>query len=473
MFRTFMDQKPELEADKLYKLIEEKKRKIGAGYLTDQGALFLVGADLGVSFELGQKSKSTIKDLYVGARDVTVSGRILSVYSPRIFVRKDATNEVKSRTLVIYDKESNIKVKLWDKQVDLPEEMGLTPGKIIRISNASVRQGLDGKGILNVGSGSKIELVSELNSPIPDLNSLTLTIDDITKPQDNVIVTGHLKSSPRVSEFSNVRGEKGKSLLLLLVNGAGTRSLRTVIWNVNEERLPRVLSIGSRIKLIGVRIKPGNTQYGNGDFEIHGDEGTILEFPDTRTDMEVLQLRIISFGDEDRKGKVNCLAVQRDGSFVSVAIDVELFTENLTINSLIECAPARIFGTYVTLTKGDSYIRRIDEDRSFPDMTRFESKIKDISVSERPWIVEAIVLQAPNTIEVNTKAGESVSMTDTLIGDDTGEIRLVGWRDLSSTLNSLKVGDRVKLTGVIATNSIEGNIELLLKPYSSILRISC
>ena len=77
------------------------------------------------------------------------------------------------------------------------------------------------------------------------------------------------------------------------------------------------------------------------------------------------------------------------------------------------------------------YSRRIINDviHLFQKYTKFESKIKDIQVSENPFIIEAIVLQAPNTTEVNTKSGELVVVADTLLGDDTGEIRLVGWRD--------------------------------------------
>ena len=40
--------KPEINAETVKDMIEEKKRTVGAGYLTDQGALFLVAADLGI-----------------------------------------------------------------------------------------------------------------------------------------------------------------------------------------------------------------------------------------------------------------------------------------------------------------------------------------------------------------------------------------------------------------------------------------
>ena len=51
MLENLLRQRPELNPEQVRDLIDEKKRKVGAGYLTDQGALFLVAADLGVSFE--------------------------------------------------------------------------------------------------------------------------------------------------------------------------------------------------------------------------------------------------------------------------------------------------------------------------------------------------------------------------------------------------------------------------------------
>ncbi len=52
---------------------------MGAGYLTDQGAIFLVAADLGVSLEQTQKSEVAIKDLYIGAKEVTLESRVLNI----------------------------------------------------------------------------------------------------------------------------------------------------------------------------------------------------------------------------------------------------------------------------------------------------------------------------------------------------------------------------------------------------------
>jgi replication factor A1 len=144
----------------------------------------------------------------------------------------------------------------------------------------------------------------------------------------------------------------------------------------------------------------------------------------------------------------------------------------MVADTIIECVPSRIFGTSITLSKNESYVRIIDDDPSFLKLSKFESKIKDIQVSENPVIIEAIVLQAPNMTEVNTKSGELVVVADTLLGDDTGEIRLVGWRDQSSSVNKLNVGDRMKVIGATANNGREGKVELTLKSYSSVIKIS-
>ena len=475
MVELLLKQRPEISAEQIREMIDEKKRKVGAGYLTDEGALFLIGVDLGISFENVHKLSSGIKDLYIGAKEVTITARVMNIYPIRRFIKKDTNEEIVNRTMTVYDKESRIKVRLWDNnQVNIPDEMNLQPGDLIKVSRCYVKSGLDGKPIISLGSNGSIELVDNNDDDsnlIPTIDSMTITVDDVKDPQENVIITGNIDSNPRISGFSNIRGQSGKALQMQISNEARTRSLRVIIWNVDENRIPRIFNSGANVRLLGVRIKPGNPQYGNGDFEIHGDEGTMLQFSGSQTDVEVMPLRIISVGNETGKGNINCLAVDRGGRFLSAVIDSMLVTNEMTSDRMIECVPSRIFGSSIILSKEDSYIRLIDDDPSFPTSSKFESKIRDIQVSESPYVVEAIVLHTPNMTEVNTKSG-IVPMSDTLLGDDTGEIRLVGWREQSSYVHKLNVGDRIKVIGATANNGREGNVELTLKSYSSIIKIS-
>ncbi|WP_337862561.1 hypothetical protein [Nitrososphaera sp.] len=480
MVNILLKQKPGLTAEGIRDLVDEKKRKVGAGYLTDQGALFLVAADLGVSFDSVPKAQSGLKDLYVGAKDVTVTGRIMNIYPVHKFTKKDTNEQSSTRTLVVFDRDARVKVKLWDKQVGAPDEMGLAAGDLVKIVKGYVRAGLDGKPILNLGSYSALEVVRDDdgdNVQIPDIDSLAISVDDVKETQDSAVVTGVVNANPRITDFVNQRGEPSKSLQLQVSNESNTRTLRAVIWNVDESRVPKVFKTGSKVRLIGVRIKQGNPQFGNGDFELHGDEGTILEFSGSQQDVDVMPLRIISVGEETGRGSFLCLAADRAARALSLTIDNSVATPGqLEPGAMIECVPSRVFGNSITLAREDSYLRIIDDDRSFPPLSKFESKIKDIVAAASaqepaPVIVEAIVLQAPDTAEVNTKSGETVTVTSTLLGDDTGEIRLVGWRNQSNVVDRLAVGDRIKVVGATAGAGRESKPELTLRPYSSIVHL--
>lgn len=245
----------------------------------------------------------------------------------------------------------------------------------------------------------------------------------------------------------------------MLSNESGDRKLRVALWNVDEDSLPRFFQVNFPIRIIGARIKDGNLQYGNGDFEIHGDEGTIIELKEKPQDYEVHTIRIISDGRSDNNS-VNYIGVDKDKNLVYVNLE-GLKSNNVNLNSVIDCIPSRIFGNMVFL-KEDSYLELV-ENNSLPRIEECVSKIKDIKVVGDSYIIESIILQQPNTTQVNTKNGEMVSVTDTLIGDDTAEMRLVGWRDSSAELERLKVGDRIRIIGAVLNTGREGKLELTLR----------
>jgi replication factor A1 len=472
MIEIVLQEKPEINAEMVKDLIEEKKKTIGAGYLTDQGALFLVAADLGISFENAPKMNSGIKDLYVGAKEIGVTGRVMNIYPTRKFEKKETREEIKNRTITIYDNDSAVKIKLWDLFTDFPEERGLKPGDLVKITRGYVKASLSGRPLVNLGSSSSIEIIDGSNSDIQDINSVTISVDEVEQPRENAVIAGRISSNPRISEFTNGRGERSKLLQLQISNQDQSRTIRVVIWNIDELRLPKVLEIGAQLKLIGVRVKQGNPQYGNSDFEIHGDEGTTMEFSGNQLELEAMPLRIISVGRKTSKGKISCLAVDKLRKYFILNIDSNLLTSEIRQNSTVECIPSRIFGNSIILSAEDSYIRMIDDDSSFPLASVLESKIKDINSTQDPILTEAIVLQTPNETEVNTKSTEVVPLAATMIGDDTGEIRLVGWREQSAEVRKLNVGDRVKIAGATVNSRIGSKQELTLRQYSSVINIS-
>jgi hypothetical protein len=496
MIEIVLQKKPEISAEDVRELVDEKKRKIGAGYLTDQGALFLVAADLGISFENDQSTQSSIKDLYIGANDVNLLARILTIFPIKKYTRRDTNEEIQNRTLTIYDKDSSIKLRLWDQHVSFPEDNDLKPGDLIKISHGYSKSGFDNKPIINLGSKGMIEKSGNSNYTdndyndnleIPSIDSIVKTVDDIKEPIDNIIVSGVISSNPRVSRYFNFRNEPGKSLHISLSNDDETKSLRVIIWNINEDRIPDIFTQGTKVKLIGVKVKQGNPQYSNEEFEIHGDEGTLIQVQPTRLEDEeqggsgseefdggkVVILKILSKGGEfENSVNENFLAIDKENqNFLSVVIDPRVVPEKINPGIIIEGIPNRIFGNVVYFNNESSYIRIVTEnyENVFPEDSKIETKIKNIEVSDKPYIVEAIVLQPPNTSNITTKSGEDVTVTETLIGDDTGEIRLTGWREQSSKISKINVGDRIKVIGAVAgMGGKENRLEITLKAFTEI-----
>ena len=497
MIEIVLQKKPEISAEDVRELIDEKKRKIGAGYLTDQGALFLVAADLGVSFENNQSAQSSIKDLYIGANDVNLTARVLTIFPIKRYTKRDTNEEIQNRTLTVYDKGSSIKLRLWDQHVSFPEDNDVKPGDLIKISHGYTKSGFDNKPFINLGSKGIIEKSSSNtdndyndNLEIPSIDSIAKTVDDIKEPVDNIIVTGVISSNPRVSRYVNFRSEPGKSLHISLSNEDESKTLRAIIWNINEDRIPDIFTTGSKVKLIGVKVKQGNPQYSNEEFEIHGDEGTIIQVQQTSHDEEeeegggvggadefdggkVVVLKVLSKGSEfESSVNDNFLAIDKENkNFLSLVIDPRLVQEKIYPGIIIEGIPNRIFGNVVYFTNESSYIRIVTEnyENAFPGESEMETKIKNIEVSDKPYIVEAIVLQPPNTSNITTKSGEDITVTETLIGDDTGEIRLTGWREQSSKISKLNVGDRIKVLGAVAgMGGKENKLEITLKGFTEI-----
>lgn len=464
MIDAILRQKLNLTKDTLTQMIEEKKQKIGAGYLTDQGALFLVAADLGIMLEEQPRLEMSLRDIYAGAKEISVIARIMSVYPLKRYRRKDGS-EARLRTLVIYDNDTRLKVKLWDEMADLPDKLSIRPGDAVKISKAYVRTGMDGKLTINAGARTAIELIKDNVPQIRDIDALARDVSEITGSEENIVITGVVTGSPRIASFNNFRGEASKAMHMQISSSDG-KSFRAVIWNIDEERVPKILNINSRIKLIGMRTKQG--QYG--DMELHGDEGTVLQLIDEPAEIEVMPLRIISVSrNVGKKEESFALAIDRAKHIFTIVMD-EMFVNQLKPNNIVECVPSRIYGTTLLL-HDDAYVKTTEDDPSFPDATSLEQKIKDVKPSQELYFLESITLSAAKTQDIQMKDGSQVRYSEIMLGDDTAEIRLVGWRETASMIADLNIGQRIKVYGVTAYTGRDGNKELRLKPFSSIIKL--
>lgn len=459
LLNKLLEQKPELSRSDIQEMINKKKEKIGAGYLTDQGALFLIASDLGVSLSEQLKVEMGLKDLYVGAKEITLETRVMNVYPAKQFSRKDGSQFL-LRTMTVYDSDSRAKVKLWDEKANLPGIENLKPGDLIKIIKAYVKSDMTGTPIINVGSGSSLE-TTETRSNIPTLDSITEDVSTIKENQQNLVVTGTLDGNVRLSEFTNFKGKPGKALHLRLKGKDGTIT-RVVLWNADESSLPKMITQGAKTRLIGVRTKRGQR-----GLELHGDEGTVIEIEGVK-EIQPITVRILSLIKND-SGNILILATDQNKKLVNITDNAGV-SKDLKIGEAVEYMPTKMYGNSVIL-ENDSFVRKIN-DEQFPSIDDLRTKIRDLKPNDNIYCIEAIILKMPERREVQTKTGESVSLSEMFIEDETGQIWLKGWRNQARMLDQFSQGEIITVVGVTAKDGLEGRTELFLTPFSNITKKS-
>jgi len=456
LLSKLLESAPELSRSVIEDRIAEKKDKIGSGYLTDQGALFLVASDLGISLEQSQRTEIELKDLFVGAKEVTVESRILNMSPTKQFTKKDGTPFL-LRTMTVYDSNSTVSVKLWDEKANLPGIEELKPGDLVKIIKAYVKSDLTGAPTINLGSGSTIEPV-KTDSSIPSLDSITVDVGTAKEDQKDLVISGTINGAINLMEFTNSRGQPSKALKFR-VKGQNGSNLNVVLWGKDESILPRMIATNAKVRLLGVKTKSGNL-----GLEIHGNDATIVEIEGNK-DVEPIIIRIISV-DDTSSGEKIVLGIDKSKKMFRIT-DVADQLVSFTNGNVIECMPSKVFGNTIRLDQ-DSFTRKI-EDEDMPDVSDLRTKISDITEGNE-YCIEAIILKAPDKRELQTKNGENVLLSEMFVEDDSGQIWVKGWREQAHLLDNYSLGDIVSVLGVNAKAGLEGRIELFLKPYSKIFK---
>jgi replication factor A1 len=454
LLSKLLELKPDLSKTDVEGLIAQKKEKIGAGYLTDQGALFLVASDLGITISEPPKGEINIKDLHAGAKEVTLQTRVLNVSPKKQFSRKDGS-QFYLRNMTVYDKDSAVTVKLWDEKANLPEMANISPGDLIKIIKAYVKSDLNGQLTINIGSGSNIER-TETETTIPSIDSITKDISELKEGDTNVVVSGMLDGPITFSEFTNFKGVPGTALRLRL-KGKDERSMRVVLWGKSNSDIPRVIPAGTKARLIGVKAKTNQQE-----LEIHGNESTTLEVQ-AEKQVEPIVIRILS-ATKNENGQRMILGVDKQKQLYNV-IDTANVTESFAQDDVLECMPSKLYGNSITVD-AESFVRKIQED--LPGISELRTKIAEIKPDNNTYCIEAIILKSPERRNVQTKTGETITLSEMYVEDDTAQIWLKGWRNQARLLDECSIGEIISVTGVTAKPGLEGRTELFVTPYSGI-----
>lgn len=431
--------KPELSRKDLMERIEEKKNTVGAGYLTDQGALFLLAGELGVPLRQVTSTDLTLKDLYVGANDVTLVARILGVYPVSRYNRKEG-GEGRYRRVVLFDKDRIARLTLWEERADDLEKLKVEVDTPVRVISGYVKQGLDGKPNLNLGKRGGLEVVrdEQIISKLARVDQMAEKLGKAAEERAYVAVDCVVSSEPRYSEFVRADGSPG-SLFQFGVTGFGSKNeYRVVIWSPNDR--PKV-AVGQKVRITNVRTKRSS----RGELEIHGDASSVV-LPGQR--VERMELRVCAVASAASSRLIYAIGREKKVRILETAVD----TGTLALGDMIDVSPDQENGDRLVCKSTGSMVPKSDP--SFPGLDELATKLRDAKDEFSLIMVETIALSHGTAEDVNLKDGSVVKKGELVIGDDTGEMKVVAWRELSEKLVGIQPGQRLRIVAAVpkATN---------------------
>jgi replication factor A1 len=491
-------ERAKVSRDELMSKIRQKQDEL-SGFITSEGAAIIVGRGLGVEFVKKEPEvrELTIDDITAGMSGVDIVGRVTRIYEPRNFQRVDGS-QGKVGSLMIQDQTGQVRVVLWDDKVSLLDEGKLNKGAAIQIRGAYVRNGIDQKPEINVGTRSS--LLIEPDDPrvqnLPPLMEAKVRICDLKPELGEVDIIGRVVAVSEPRTFDRPGREVGKVSSIMLMDGTGYA--RVSLWDEKAE-LVRNIKRGDIVKLENASVRRGLRDRaelhagGRGRLILNPPEAAAAELPplverplkieQIETDMQTLDLvaRV--------RRKFNMQEFKRDDGSMGKVMSVILADETGTVRTsfwgnAVELAKKLSIGDIVSIH--NAYTRAGLASRPEVQIgraTSIEINPAGISVGElKPSRIKIGELDAGmdalevvgRVIEVSrarefTRADGSKGKVATLgIGDETGITRLSLWQDVADEAEKIKVGDTIKATNCYGALGLHGQPELHLGRQGSI-----
>jgi replication factor A1 len=125
-----------------------------------EGAAHLVARDLGVGILITEKRDLKIKNIVSGMKNIKIKGRIIQISETREFERKDG-KKGRVCNLILTDGTGEVRLPLWDKQVNMVVEGKIKEGDVVEIKNAFAKDNVFGGIELGMSRVARIEKIKD------------------------------------------------------------------------------------------------------------------------------------------------------------------------------------------------------------------------------------------------------------------------------------------------------------------------
>jgi replication factor A1 len=159
-------EKTKLTDNEINKKIIEKQQEL-SNLVSKEGAAYIIAKELGLDIFPKIKRRLEIKNVIPKIRNLSLTARVVKIFEPREFQKKDRKGKVAS--VILGDATGTIRLSLWDKQTEIIEK--LKPGISIETFGAYTRE--DGIGGVEIRLGNKggIKILEE--SDLPPVEEIT------------------------------------------------------------------------------------------------------------------------------------------------------------------------------------------------------------------------------------------------------------------------------------------------------------
>ncbi len=190
---TELINKSGLKKDDILNLVDKRYLEM-KDLITKEGAVYLVSRELGIDLPENPISRTSIRNITAGLRNVNLLGRIFKISKINEFTKSNGTPG-KVSNIFIGDNTGFIRIPLWDEQVNLLADNTISIGDSVQISNGIARENVFGDVEISLGRFGSINLIEtyvELPSA-EDLSKMFFNISPERTEISNVVAGGNFE----------------------------------------------------------------------------------------------------------------------------------------------------------------------------------------------------------------------------------------------------------------------------------------
>ncbi len=215
-------------------MVENKKVEL-KGLISEEGALFIIARELGV--DVKEENKDLLNEIDLNISDITPNmkninliGRIKETYNINRFTKSDGgSGHVGS--FLLQDDTGDIRIVLWDDQVNIFSESNFEENELIQIINGIAKKNKYKNVEIHVGRFGKLILSPDDvdHNKYPKIKSKLMNICEVNLNHKSISIEGKIIQIAPEREFTRKSGEKGGVRSLNLLDSTG--SIRITFWN--------------------------------------------------------------------------------------------------------------------------------------------------------------------------------------------------------------------------------------------------